>query len=293
MGIDSAFARLTSAWGPAVKGARKHKAAVVHWAFAATSGWGSSLGPSTTPVTEGNADGAAVAEAPPLQQALVLIATRPSDLLQPMAQTVEARARGLALRIERLAPRLRCVPVTGHTPDELERQLQSLEPRLLLADLALVEAFGADCVRRIRRRTPATDWLLLWDEPSEDAFDLVVHAHMHGCLEWRADERLAVRALDAVAAGEVWFPRHLLRSMYLSLLAATQTQGTSSPMPLDPAPRGEDLTARELEVLALMRHGLTNRQIAERMGVSVNTVKKHLSHAFEKRGLHNRRQSIA
>ena len=53
------------------------------------------------------------------------------------------------------------------------------------------------------------------------------------------------------------------------------------------------LTTRELQAITLMRQGLSNKQIAERLNISVNTVKKHLAHAFEKRGLHNRRQSIA
>ena len=53
------------------------------------------------------------------------------------------------------------------------------------------------------------------------------------------------------------------------------------------------LTAREDEVLSLMRRGMTNKQIAERLDISVNTVKKHLAHLFAKYGLHGRRQQIA
>ncbi len=42
----------------------------------------------------------------------------------------------------------------------------------------------------------------------------------------------------------------------------------------------------------LMRRGLTNKVIATRLGISVNTVKKHLSSVFDKRGLHRRRQTF-
>ena len=41
-----------------------------------------------------------------------------------------------------------------------------------------------------------------------------------------------------------------------------------------------------------MRRGLSNKRIAERLGVSANTIKKHLAHMFEKRGLHGPRQAL-
>ncbi len=52
------------------------------------------------------------------------------------------------------------------------------------------------------------------------------------------------------------------------------------------------LMVREDGVLMLMRRGLTNKVIATRLGISVNTVKKHLSSVFDKRGLHRRRQTF-
>jgi DNA-binding CsgD family transcriptional regulator len=41
-----------------------------------------------------------------------------------------------------------------------------------------------------------------------------------------------------------------------------------------------------------MRRGMTNKQMAERLDISVNTIKKHLASVFEKRGLHGRRQEF-
>ena len=52
------------------------------------------------------------------------------------------------------------------------------------------------------------------------------------------------------------------------------------------------LTEREVEVVGLLRHGLTNREIALRLGVSINTVKKHVASAYEKRGIRSRRQTL-
>jgi DNA-binding NarL/FixJ family response regulator len=142
--------------------------------------------------------------------------------------------------------------------------------------------------------------MLLWNEPSVEAFELAVRTLMRGGEKWDAPVAHLERAVTAVIAGEVWFPRQALQSLYLSLLAATQTHTTSGPIPLDeatPAQRVSSsnlaLTSREIEALTLMRQGLSNKQIADRLSISVNTVKKHLAHAFDKRGLHNRRQSLA
>ena len=53
------------------------------------------------------------------------------------------------------------------------------------------------------------------------------------------------------------------------------------------------LSAREVEVLALVAHGLTNRQIGARLGISEKTVTNHLTHAFTKANLDNRAAAAA
>jgi len=55
----------------------------------------------------------------------------------------------------------------------------------------------------------------------------------------------------------------------------------------------EPLTARELEVLGLLAAGARNRAIAQQLVVTQETVKKHLSHLFDKLGVTNRTQAVA
>ena len=55
----------------------------------------------------------------------------------------------------------------------------------------------------------------------------------------------------------------------------------------------EPLTARELEVLGLLAAGAPNRTIAQQLVVTQETVKKHLSHIFDKLGVANRTQAVA
>ena len=59
-----------------------------------------------------------------------------------------------------------------------------------------------------------------------------------------------------------------------------------------PAPPGQDLTPRELDVLALMVEGLNNPEIAERLGVSRSTVKTHVSNILSKLGVASRLEAV-
>ena len=53
-----------------------------------------------------------------------------------------------------------------------------------------------------------------------------------------------------------------------------------------------DLSKRERETLALLAEGLSNSEIAERLGISEKTVRNHLSHLFDKLGVWSRAQAI-
>ena len=81
-------------------------------------------------------------------------------------------------------------------------------------------------------------------------------------------------ALEALRRGEIWASRELL----------TRTLGTLA------APQ---LTEREQEVLQLLAGGLSNRTIAERLGISERTVKAHVSNLFDKHGVRNRTELVS
>lgn len=81
-------------------------------------------------------------------------------------------------------------------------------------------------------------------------------------------------ALEALRRGEIWASRELL----------TRTLGSIA------APQ---LTEREQEVLQLLASGLSNRNIAERLGISERTVKAHVSNLFDKHGVRNRTELVS
>ncbi|MES2100106.1 MAG: response regulator transcription factor [Pseudomonadota bacterium] len=171
--------------------------------------------------------------------------------------------------------------------DEIEHRCRAHMSRILVLDIGLIP--DAAALQNLRRRlSAATDLLIGWDSPPV-TLDMALVAQTCGCIEWTLSPAQLAHALDAVIAGELWFPRAVLQSLYLSL---RHPEAPAAPLACAADHITDGLTTRETEVLALMRHGMTNKEIAERLEISVNTVKKHVAHAFQKRGLHTRRQVL-
>jgi DNA-binding NarL/FixJ family response regulator len=80
-------------------------------------------------------------------------------------------------------------------------------------------------------------------------------------------------------AGEYWFGHDRIPDLVHAL---RQLDAPRAPSPID------TLTRRELRIVAAIVDGATNRDIAERLGLSEQTVKNHLSHIFDKVGVSNR-----
>lgn len=125
-----------------------------------------------------------------------------------------------------------------------------------------------------------------------------------GILGRRTSPELLLKSLRAVAAGELWISRHvtfdvirLLRGMERNrhLAGNRSARGAAGTRPAhgNGLPTANPvntfgLTPRELEVTAAVVDGQTNKDIAETFGISVSTVKHHLTSIFDKLGVYNR-----
>jgi DNA-binding CsgD family transcriptional regulator len=103
-------------------------------------------------------------------------------------------------------------------------------------------------------------------------------------LRWRADEdrrrRAPVRVVRSVAAGHYWIGRETVGSLIEALARfRAGVRGTDRPF---------GLTKRELQIVQLVAESWPNREIAQRLHISEDTVKHHLSRAFEKTGTSSR-----
>lgn len=186
-----------------------------------------------------------------------------------------APGSGDDLRIDlRLAPDL----------PALEGLLTRLTPQLLLVDLRWLARLDVDVLQAHRQRHSDTRWMVACSGPDPKLMDWLICSRAMGCVDWAMDRSTLVRALTAVMRGELWFPRAVMQQLYLTLLLGRD----SADAPAND--QAKAMSTRQVQTFSLLREGLSNKEIAVRLGVSVNTVKKHLAQAFERSGVHKRRQ---
>jgi DNA-binding NarL/FixJ family response regulator len=153
----------------------------------------------------------------------------------------------------------------GHQAVELALELR---PRVVVMDFALPSMNGAVAARQILRTAPDTAILILSMHSEASYVRTCLDAGARGYLLKNAMDLEMVDAVKQVAAGkQVLDPR---------LGALAETAGASP-----------QLTTRELEVLQLIVHGKSNKEIAAVLGLSVNTIAVHRANIMQAVGIHN------
>lgn len=170
--------------------------------------------------------------------------------------------------------------VCGHADneDELAVILARKEPAVLLFDYEALGPGGENIVHRLRRDHPSTRILVLATRSGPGTVEAVLCAGASGLVGKDEPFGTLVRALRAVAAGEVWANR-LTTAQALDRLTSFGADRPGQP--------GE-LTRREAEIVSDVRRGLRNKEIARRLGISEKTVKSHLNNIFRKLGIESR-----
>jgi DNA-binding NarL/FixJ family response regulator len=114
--------------------------------------------------------------------------------------------------------------------------------------------------------------VLLTESPSDDFEFRAIKAGARGCITKEADPQALERALRAVGKGEIWVSQHLATRL---IEAVTHDPAVDSSEP-------NGLTDREWQVLAFVAQGQRNKEIANHLCVSENTVKTHLATIYKK-----------
>jgi two-component system, NarL family, response regulator LiaR len=160
---------------------------------------------------------------------------------------------------------------------------QALQPDLVLMDLRMPGLDGLEATRMLKRVSPMTSVLVLSMFEDTELLVAAVKAGAAGYVLKTASEVALRSAIWEVLAGGLAVDQHLARKVLLRL---------ASEQPPKPAPSPSDLlSAREHEVLRLVARGHTNREIAEDLIITSNTVKIHVEHILAKLGVSDRTQA--
>jgi DNA-binding NarL/FixJ family response regulator len=175
--------------------------------------------------------------------------------------------------------------VCGEAGDGVEasEQARELMPDLILMDINMPRCDGREATRRIKAELPYVVIVILTVSDDEQDLFTALKNGAQGYLLKKMDPEDLFAQLRGLSRGEAPLSR-LLASKILH-------EFTRVPSPATEPDR--ELTAREQQVLQLVAQGRTNREIADKLVVSENTVKNHLRNILAKLHLENRVQAAA
>jgi DNA-binding NarL/FixJ family response regulator len=176
------------------------------------------------------------------------------------------------------------VEVVGEAAEgvQMRRLLEALRPHVLVLDLQLPAVGRLENLAAIQGLSPRTKVLLLSTQLGDEVLSEALQQGAHGYLPKTATRPELLKAIRALAAGEIWAPRTLL-----TLVVERLRQRLEARQGLPWAVRAP-LTGREREIVQGILQGLTNREIAAQLGISEKTVKAHLSSVFRKLNVRRR-----
>jgi DNA-binding NarL/FixJ family response regulator len=161
-------------------------------------------------------------------------------------------------------------------------------PDLVLMDLRMPEVDGVEATGRFRAEYPRVRVVVLTTYADDESVFAALQAGARGYLTKDAGSEEIARAIARVAAGEAM----LDPAVQARLLDRFDAAAAFEP-PAVPAAGMGTLTAREVEVLALIARGLSNTEIAEHLVVGESTVKTHINRILAKTGARDRAQVVA
>jgi len=176
------------------------------------------------------------------------------------------------------APGFRCVCACASAEDAL-KQIPLAAPDVVLMDINLPRLSGIECTARLKAQFPDLQILIVTVHGDNDRVFAALQAGASGYLLKRASSAELLEAARDVTRGGAPMTGEIARKV----IASFRRPATAS--------ADARLTPREEEILVLLTQGYANKEIADRLAVSFDTVRTHLCHIYQK--LHVRSRTEA
>jgi two-component system nitrate/nitrite response regulator NarL len=169
--------------------------------------------------------------------------------------------------------------VVAEAADGLEavQMVDHHKPDLLLLDLAMPRRPGLEVARQLAETTHSARIILLTAAIESHQVLEAIRLGVRGVVQKDAATELLLKAIRTVMAGQYWVGREKVADI-VELLRR----------PAPSARKNFGLTPRELEIVGTVVSGFSNRDIAQKLKVSEDTVKHHLTNIFNKTGVSSR-----
>lgn len=176
--------------------------------------------------------------------------------------------------------------VLGEAADgeEAIRLIEELKPDVAILDISMPKLTGIEVTRRIKPRFPSTAILILTAYDNEEYIFALLEAGAAGYLLKDAHGKDVVDAVRSVSSGEsVLHPSVARKVIKRAIVGSGKASATK---------QEAELSEREIEVLKLAAKGMSNRDIADALCISIRTVHGHLNSLFHKLKVGSRTEAI-
>lgn len=164
----------------------------------------------------------------------------------------------------------------ARTGEECLRLAAKLQPDVVLLDLMLPDRNGLEVLSDLAAREGGARAIVLTASEDERDYVEAVRRGARGLVLKQAASDCLLEGIRKVHRGEVWMDKRVAAEVER---AAAHPAGEG---------RRELLTARELEIVALVAQGFRNKEIADKLSIGEQTVKNHLHNIFDKLGVSDR-----
>jgi DNA-binding NarL/FixJ family response regulator len=164
-------------------------------------------------------------------------------------------------------------------------KVKETDPDVLLLDLRMPNLSGLDTLEILQQSGCRTRVIVLTASEDKDEFVQAMKLGCRGILHKQDDSNLIVKSIRKVHAGEIWMDPHTtaaVMNQFSNGVHSNHSTGRADGLGRNP------LSVREREIVALIAQGRKNKELAEKLFISEQTVKNHLHNIFDKLGVSDR-----
>ncbi len=179
------------------------------------------------------------------------------------------------------APGVCCVGTFGSAEKALEGMV-AVQPDVILMDINLPGMSGIECVTRLRKDLPGTHVIMLTVYEDSDRIFQALQAGADGYLVKSSPTDVLLRAIEDVHQGGAPMSSHIARKVVRQFRQAEPSRDEAA-----------NLSKREREVLNLLASGFVYKEIADQLGIGMETVKTYVKNICKKLHVRNRLEAVA
>lgn len=177
------------------------------------------------------------------------------------------------------SPEFSCV-CTCKNAEEALKMLPTVAPQVVLMDINLPDRSGIECTAQIKESLPSTQVIMITVYGDDEKVFNALRAGANGYILKRTPPKQILQAIREVQDGGVPMSNEIARKVLSTFRE-----------PIPGITEDQNLSRREQEILELLAQGCANKEIADKLSLSIKTVTWHLRHIYTKLHVRSRTQA--